>query len=74
MNAVRRQRIAILISGRGTNMSALAAASMDPTYPGQIVGVIANHADAPGLETAERSGIMAGAVDQANFASRLVML
>ncbi|MEC5325011.1 MULTISPECIES: phosphoribosylglycinamide formyltransferase [unclassified Aurantimonas] len=70
MNAVRRQRIAILISGRGTNMSALAAASMDPAYPGQIVGVIANHADAPGLETAERSGITAIAVEQGAFADR----
>ncbi|HDZ73038.1 MAG TPA: phosphoribosylglycinamide formyltransferase [Aurantimonas coralicida] len=70
MNAVRRQRIAILISGRGTNMSALAAACMDPSYPGQIVGVIANHADAPGLETAERSGITAIAIEQSAFADR----
>ncbi|MCP3056365.1 phosphoribosylglycinamide formyltransferase [Aurantimonas marianensis] len=70
MNGIRRQRIAILISGRGTNMTALAAACMDPTYPGQIVGVIANHADAPGLETAERSGLTAIAVEQSAFADR----
>jgi len=47
-----RKRVAILISGRGSNMTALIEAAKDPDYPAQIVGVFANKPDAPGLATA----------------------
>ncbi len=65
-----RKRIAILISGRGSNMSALIAACMDPSYPGQIVGVLSNHANAPGLDTARRYDIPGTAIEQAAYANR----
>ena len=70
MSSVRRKRVAVLISGRGSNMKALVAASLDPTYPGEIVGVIANKPDAPGLDTARRHDIPAIAVDQKAYGSR----
>lgn len=70
MSSVRRKRIAVLISGRGSNMKALIAASMDPAYPGQIVGVIANKPDAPGLDTARRYDIAAIGIDQKAYDSR----
>jgi phosphoribosylglycinamide formyltransferase-1 len=47
-----RKRVAILISGRGSNMSALLEAARAPDYPAQIVGVFSNKPDAPGLAAA----------------------
>ena len=37
-----RKRVAILISGRGSNMSALIEAAKAPDYPAEIVGVFSN--------------------------------
>ncbi|MEE2952126.1 MAG: phosphoribosylglycinamide formyltransferase [Pseudomonadota bacterium] len=70
MSRTTTKRIAVLISGRGSNMSALIAAAMDPTYPGRIVGVVSNRPDAKGLETAERYDIPAVAVDHKAYGSR----
>ncbi|NDV86960.1 phosphoribosylglycinamide formyltransferase [Aurantimonas aggregata] len=70
MSSVRRKRVVVLISGRGSNMQALIAATMDPAFPGQIVGVIANRPDAPGLDTARRHDITAIAVDQKAYENR----
>ncbi|MEN3791233.1 phosphoribosylglycinamide formyltransferase [Fulvimarina sp. MAC3] len=64
------KRIVVLISGRGSNMSALIAACMNPSYPGRIVGVISNRPDAKGLDTARRYDIPASAIDHRDFASR----
>ena len=44
-----RKRVAILISGRGTNMAKLVEAAEDPSYPAEIAGVISDVPDAPGL-------------------------
>jgi phosphoribosylglycinamide formyltransferase-1 len=52
-----RKRTAILISGRGSNMTALVEAARDPAYPAEIVGVFSNRADAPGLQYAWLAGI-----------------
>lgn len=60
-------RVAVLISGRGSNMEALIAAARDPAYPAKIVLVIANRPDAKGLETAAAAGIEAVAVDHKPF-------
>lgn len=46
------KRVAILISGRGTNMQALIETAMEPDFPAQIVGVISNKPNAPGLKIA----------------------
>jgi len=52
-----RQRTAILISGRGSNMQALARAAADPSYPAEIALVLSNQAGAPGLARAAEAGI-----------------
>jgi formyltetrahydrofolate-dependent phosphoribosylglycinamide formyltransferase len=51
------RRVAILISGRGSNMTALVEAARDPDYPAEIVGVLSNRADAPGLQYAWLAGV-----------------
>jgi phosphoribosylglycinamide formyltransferase 1 len=47
-----RKRVAILISGRGSNMAALIGAAKEPDYPAEIVGVISDKEDAAGLRIA----------------------
>lgn len=49
--------MAVLISGRGSNMSALIEAARAPDFPARIVLVLANKADAGGLERARAEGI-----------------
>lgn len=51
------KRIAVLLSGRGSNFEALLAASCMPGFPGEIVVVGSNRADAKGLETARAAAI-----------------
>jgi phosphoribosylglycinamide formyltransferase-1 len=67
---VSKKRVAVLISGRGSNMSALIEAAKAPDYPAEIVTVIANKADAGGLETARAAGIVAFAIPHRDFASK----
>ena len=50
-------RIGILISGRGSNMVALAEAARDGRLDAEIALVVSNVADAPGLAKAEERGI-----------------
>ena len=52
-----KARVAVLISGRGSNMAALIAAAAEPDCPYQVALVASNVPDAPGLETARRAGI-----------------
>jgi formyltetrahydrofolate-dependent phosphoribosylglycinamide formyltransferase len=52
-----RKRVAVLISGRGSNMRALVEAAAAPDYPATIVGVLSNRADAAGLGFARENGI-----------------
>ncbi len=52
-----KRRVAILISGRGSNMSALIAAAAAADFPAEIALVISNRADAGGLEKAAAGGI-----------------
>ncbi len=65
-----RKRVAILISGRGSNMAALIEAAKDPSYPAEIVAVISNRPDAPGLAKAREAGLIAEAIDHKAFSSR----
>ena len=62
-----RTRVAVLISGRGSNMEALIAAARDPACPFEIALVLANTPEAGGLATARAVGIAALAVDQRDF-------
>ncbi|KQX42703.1 phosphoribosylglycinamide formyltransferase [Devosia sp. Root436] len=65
-----RKRVAILISGRGSNMSALIAAAKASDYPAEIVGVLSNRAAAPGLAIAAAEGIATASLAQSKFPSR----
>jgi formyltetrahydrofolate-dependent phosphoribosylglycinamide formyltransferase len=62
-----KAKVAILISGRGSNMAALIAAARAPDYPAQIVLVIANLADAGGLALAAAQGIETAVIEHAPF-------
>lgn len=65
-----RKRVGVLISGRGSNMAALIAAAMDPTFPAEIVAVVSNMAGAKGLETAAMHGITTSVVSHRDYESR----
>ncbi|MGN6146326.1 MAG: phosphoribosylglycinamide formyltransferase [Mesorhizobium sp.] len=65
-----RKRTVILISGRGSNMTALIAAAADPAYPAEIVGVISDKADAAGLGIATARGVPVQVVAPGDFASK----
>jgi phosphoribosylglycinamide formyltransferase 1 len=58
-----RKRVAVLISGRGSNMAALIEAAKDKSYPAEIVLVLANRPEAGGLATASAAGIATEVVD-----------
>ena len=70
MAAPRKTRVAVLISGRGSNMVALIEAAKDPAYPAEIVLVLSNRPDATGLARATASGIPARAIDHTGFRDR----
>ena len=65
-----RLRLAVLISGRGTNLQSLIDACADDDYPAEVGVVISNDPDARGLERAARSGIPARIVDHRPFRDR----
>lgn len=65
-----KKRVAILISGRGSNMTALIEAARAPDYPAQIVGVFSNRADAPGLAIAAAAGIPTAVRSHKDYATR----
>ena len=50
-------RLAVLISGRGSNLQALIEACADPEYPAEIGLVISNRPEAPGLSHAATANI-----------------
>jgi phosphoribosylglycinamide formyltransferase-1 len=58
-----RKRVAVLISGRGSNLSALIEAAKDPAYPAEIALVLSNRPDAKGLDTARNAGLATAVVD-----------
>ncbi len=62
--------VAILISGRGSNMAALIAAAATPDYPARIALVISNRAAAPGLALAAAAGVETLALPNRDFPDR----
>jgi phosphoribosylglycinamide formyltransferase-1 len=62
-----RKSVAILISGRGSNMVALVEAAKDETYPAEISLVISNEPAAEGLQRAAAEGIPTAVVDHRKF-------
>jgi phosphoribosylglycinamide formyltransferase-1 len=63
-------RITVLISGRGSNLAALAAAAHDGHVGGTVTHVISNVPDAAGLALAHERGIVTSVVDHRAFAER----
>jgi phosphoribosylglycinamide formyltransferase-1 len=57
-----RLRVGVLISGRGSNLRALLAACADDTYPAEIVSVISDRIEAPGLAFAQSAGIRSAVI------------
>jgi phosphoribosylglycinamide formyltransferase-1 len=62
-----KKRVAVLISGRGSNMAALIAAAQKPDYPAEIVLVASNRPNAAGLAHAGEAGIATAVVDHTSF-------
>lgn len=62
-----KRRVAILISGRGSNMAALIEAAAAADFPAEIALVISNRADAGGLEKAAASGIVTRVIESKPF-------
>jgi phosphoribosylglycinamide formyltransferase-1 len=62
-----RKRVAILISGRGSNMAALIEAAKDGSYPAEIAVVVSNDPTAQGLAYAAARGIPTAVVDHRAF-------
>src|ERR1700722_7528413 len=62
-----KKRVAVLISGRGSNMVALIEAAKARDFPAEIVVVISNKTDAGGLAKAKASGIPAVAIESKAF-------
>ncbi|HLJ65604.1 MAG TPA: formyltransferase family protein, partial [Stellaceae bacterium] len=65
-----RLKVAVLISGRGSNLQALIDACAAPGFPAEIVLVISNRAEAAGLERAARAGIPTRTIPHKSFPSR----
>ncbi|MCP4182129.1 MAG: phosphoribosylglycinamide formyltransferase [Hyphomicrobiales bacterium] len=65
-----RANIAVMISGRGSNLAALIKACAAPDYPAIIVKVISDRRDALGLDKARSAGISAIALERRDFATK----
>ena len=62
-----KRRVGVLISGRGSDLTALLAAAADPAYPAEIALVLSNVPDAPGLDRAAESGVPSVTIDHRPF-------
>lgn len=63
-------RVAVLVSGRGSNLQALLDAATLPGYPAEIVGVISNVPGVEALARAERAGVRTRILPHRDFATR----
>ncbi|HMK71624.1 MAG TPA: phosphoribosylglycinamide formyltransferase [Xanthobacteraceae bacterium] len=62
-----KKRVAVLISGRGSNMKALIEAARAEDYPAEIALVVSNRPDAAGLAWAREAGVATAIVDHRPF-------
>jgi len=67
---LKKVRVAVLISGRGSNMRALIEACKNNDFPAEIVLVLSNKASALGLEYAKQNNIDTLVVENKNFSNR----
>ena len=64
---MKRKRVAVLISGRGSNMAALIEAAKDKNYPAEIVLVISNRPKAEGVALARKAGVATTIIDHTDY-------
>ena len=64
---MKKKRVAILISGRGSNMMALVEAAVAPDFPAEIALVLSNRPDAAGLDWAASRGIRTASIDHKTY-------
>src|SRR5690606_12402103 len=64
---MNKKRVAILISGRGSNMKSLHEDARDPSYPADDVLVKSNRPVAPGMELAAALGPTPEVVDYKHY-------
>jgi phosphoribosylglycinamide formyltransferase 1 len=62
-----KKRVAVLISGRGSNMTALIEAAKAPDYPAEITLVVSNQPEALGLAHARQQGVATAIIDHRVF-------
>lgn len=67
---VNKLSLAVLISGRGSNLQSLIDATRDENFPATISVVISNKADAYGLVRAQEAGISTEVVDHKKYDTR----
>ena len=67
MKTASKKRVAVLISGRGSNMMALVEAAKAPGFPAEIVLVLSNKADAAGLAFAREHGIATSVIEHRTY-------
>ena len=67
---MKKKRVGILISGRGSNMRAIIEAARNPFYPCEVACVVSNRPDAGGLDYARSQNLSAHAIDHRNYQSR----
>ncbi len=65
-----KKRVAILISGRGSNMAALINAAKAPDFPAEIALVLSSRPEAMGLTIAREQGVPTQAIDHRVFEDR----
>ena len=65
-----KKRVAVLISGRGSNMTALIEAAKAKDYPAEIVLVVSNRPEAAGLARAREAGVATAIVDHTTVRRR----
>ncbi len=66
----KRLKVAVLISGRGSNLQALIDACADPAFPAEIIHVLSNKDQAYGLERAQAAGISTSVISHKDYPDR----
>lgn len=71
MSLTSKKKLAILVSGTGSNMQALIEAAKKPSYPAKVQVVISDKKNAPALEKARKHGIPTIVIDPKLFGSKI---
>lgn len=67
---MKKLRLAVFISGRGSNMLSILEATKEPDFPAEIVVVVSNKVDAAGIQSAKENGISTEIVEHKHYKRR----